>query len=108
MQIGDDYDKLSFDMSYDNDVTNNLSIKTKAGIFKGKRNYNYGMDYSRNPLFPVYNGDGSYFKAFDKDYGNPVMMTEQRKNVADNVDAYASLKIDWDILSGLNFAVRGM
>ncbi|WP_289016193.1 TonB-dependent receptor [uncultured Culturomica sp.] len=107
MQIGDDYDKLSFDMSYDNDVTNNLSIKTKAGIFKGKRNYNYGMDYSRNPLFPVYNGDGSYFKAFDKDYGNPVMMTEQRKNVADNVDAYASLKIDWDILSGLNFAVQG-
>lgn len=111
MQVGDDYNKLSFDVSYNNHVTNTVTVSTQAGFFKDNRNYNYGMDYTRNPLSPVFNGDGSYYKAYGQDYGNPVMMTNERKNISENMEAYATLKFDWNILKDLKLTstanVRG-
>ncbi|CAL1519037.1 SusC/RagA family TonB-linked outer membrane protein [Chitinophaga sp. MM2321] len=107
MQIGDDYNKISLDLSYDNKVAENLTIRSKAGLWKGKRLYNYGMNYSRNPLFPVYNGDGTYYKMNELDYGNPVTMTNERVNNAGNMDAYATLQMEWDIVKDLQFIVRG-
>ncbi|WEK36035.1 MAG: TonB-dependent receptor [Candidatus Pseudobacter hemicellulosilyticus] len=107
MQIGDDYTRISLDLSYDHKVSDNLLVRTKAGLWKGKRNTNYGMNYARNPLFPVYNGDGSYFKAYDQDYGNPLAMTNERVNNAGNMDAYATVQMDWDIVKGLQLILRG-
>ncbi len=107
MQIGDDYDKISFDISYSNLVTEDLKVWTKAGFIKGDRNYNYGMDYGRNPLFPVYNGDGTYYKAYSQDYGNPVMMTNERTNVMENMEGYATLKMDWTVFEGLKLSSTG-
>jgi TonB-linked SusC/RagA family outer membrane protein len=107
MQKKDDYDKITFDVSYSNQLTKSLMVSTKAGFVKGNSNYNYGMDYNRNPLWPVYNGDGSYFKANSLDYGNPVMMTRERKNVAENMEGYAILKFDWNIIKGLKLAASG-
>lgn len=107
MQINDDYSKLSLDLSYDHNIYKNLVLRSRTGFFRGNRNVNYGMDYSRNPLFPVYNGDGSYFKSWQKDYGNPVAMTNERKNKSNNLDGYAQLQIDWDIIPDLKFIARG-
>lgn len=107
MQINDDYNKLSLDLSYDHTIYKNLVVNSRAGFYRGNRNINYGMDYSRNPLFPVYNGDGSYYKLHSQDYGNPVAMTNERTNRSNNLDGYAQLQLDWNILSDLKLIVRG-
>ncbi|WP_169303380.1 SusC/RagA family TonB-linked outer membrane protein [Pedobacter cryophilus] len=107
MQIDDDYNKLSLDLSYDHNVAKTLVIRSRTGFYRGKRNVNYGMDYTRNPLFPVLNGDGSYYKMFDTDYGNPLALTNERTNKGENLDGYAQLQADWDILPDLKFVLRG-
>ncbi len=107
IQNEDDYDKLSLDLSYENKLTNYLTVKAKSGFFKGNRNLNYGMDYSRNPLYPVYNGDGSYYKMNSKDYGNPLAMTNERTKTASNMDGYATLEFDIDIAKPLQLVLRG-
>jgi TonB-linked SusC/RagA family outer membrane protein len=107
MQVGDDYDKIALDLSYDHRVSEKLGIKTMAGLWKANRNFNYGMNYSRNPLFPVYNGDGSYYKMNQQDYGNVVAMTNERVSNASNMDGYATLEMDWNVLKGLQLVLRG-
>lgn len=107
MQHNDDYEKISLDLSYDNKVGKNVNLKTKSGFVRGFRNYNNGTSYGRNPLWPVYNGDGSYFKTYSKDYGNVVMINNEVKRESDNMSGYAMAKLDWTIIPGLVFAVSG-
>ena len=107
MQYKDDFEKYTVDMSYDHQVARNISLKTKAGFVRGFRTYNNGTSYGRNPLWPVYNGDGSYFKSQPKDYGNPVMVNNEIKNESDNMSGYALVKADWTIIPGLIMSVSG-
>src|SRR3546814_8535174 len=106
MQLDDDYNKTSLDLSYEHKIAHGLTVLTKSGIWRGRRNINYGMDYNRNPLYPVYNGDGSYYKLNPQDYGNPVAMTNERINKAGNIDGYATLQFNWDIAAKLQLVVR--
>lgn len=107
MQYKDDFEKYTVDMSYDHQVARNINLKTKAGFVRGFRTYNNGTSYGRNPLWPVYNGDGSYFKSQPKDYGNPVMVNNEIKNESDNMSGYALVKADWTIIPGLIMSVSG-
>ena len=79
----------------------------QLGFVRGFRTYNNGTSYGRNPLWPVYNGDGSYFKSQPKDYGNPVMVNNEIKNESDNMSGYALVKADWTIIPGLIMSVSG-
>lgn len=107
MQHNDDYEKYTVDMSYDNQVARNVKLKTKAGFVRGFRTYNNGTSYGCNPLWPVYNGDGSYFKSQPKDYSNPVMINNEVKKESDDMSGYALVKADWSILPGLTLSVSG-
>lgn len=107
MQINDDYSKFTLTLSYENRLSDRLVVKTKSGFFSGERTTNYGLDYTRNPLFPVYNGDGSYFKMNPQDYGNPVALTNERVSNSPNTDGYATLQFDVDLTKNLQLVVRG-
>ena len=107
MQHKDDFEKYTVDMSYDHMVARSINLKTKAGFVRGFRTYNNGTSYGRNPLWPVYNGDGSYFKSQAKDYGNPVMINNEIKNESDTLSGYALVKADWTIIPGLSMSVSG-
>lgn len=107
MQYNDDYEKYTVDMSYDNKVARTVTLKTKAGFVRGFRNYNNGTSYGCNPLWPVYNGDGSYFKSQPKDYSNPVMINNEVKRESDDMSGYALIKADWSILPELTLSVSG-
>lgn len=107
MQLKDDYEKISFDLSYENKIANYLKISTKSGFFRGKRETNYGLDYGRNPLYPVYNADGTYYKMNPQDYGNPVALTNERTNKSTNIDGYASLQFDLNVADPLDVILRG-
>ncbi|WP_052306292.1 TonB-dependent receptor [Anaerophaga thermohalophila] len=107
MRIGDDYDKITIDLNYTTQVTDFLSIKTRAGFFKDDRNNVAPGGYQRNPLFPVYRGDGTPFKLHPTDYGNPVAIRENVTNETESVSGYATMQIDVDFTSSLNMILRG-
>src|SRR5699024_7312442 len=102
-----DYNKISLDLSYEHEINQLLAVRTKSGFFTAGRNLNYGMDYGRNPLYPVFNGDGTYYKMHAQDYGNPLALTNERINKVSDVDGYATLQFDWDITKSLQFVLRG-
>jgi len=107
LQHNDDYSKFTADLSYSNKVNEVVTVSTKAGLVRGYRTNNCGTSYAYNPLWPVYNDDGTYFKAHLKDYSNPVMINNEIKNESDDVSGYASLKLDWKIIPDLVFSVSG-
>lgn len=107
MQYNDDYDKISADLSYENRISRKLTFSSKAGFVRGKRNHNMGTSYARNPLWPVYNGDGTYFKANSIDYGNPVMINNEVTNNSESLNGYLNARVDWKIIDGLTFTATG-
>jgi len=107
MQRKDDYKKVTLDLSYQHELSEYLTIISKAGFIDGDRNRNYGMNYQRNPLFPVFNGDGTYFKANALDYGNALAMTNERKDVSPNTDGYATLQFNVKLANPLELVLRG-
>lgn len=107
MQHKDNYEKYTVDMTYDHKVSRTVSLKSKAGFVRGFRTYNVGTSYGINPLWPVYNGDGSYFKSHDKDFSNPVMINNEVKKESNDLSGYAMLKLDWNIIPDLIFSVSG-
>lgn len=104
MQIKDDYDKLTIDLSYKNKINSFFDFQVKTGFFTDKRNINDGMSYERNPLWPVYNGDGTYYRENNVDYYNPVMMTNERKNIYNGISGYLNTQINWKILPELSLS----
>lgn len=106
MQVKDDYDKLSGDLDVIQQVTDKLSVHSRLGFLKGKRNINYGLSYRRNPLFPVYNPDGTYYRINNRDFGNVVALTNERVNKNETDTFYGQLSLDWQIFDYLDFTAR--
>ena len=97
MQVKDDYNKFSADVVVEHQLLDNLKVQTKFGMVSGNRNRNGGLNYGRNPIFPVYTGDGSYFKSYSKDYGNVVALLNERTSYNKTKEQFAQLKFDWEI-----------
>lgn len=107
MTKNDDYDKISGDLSYQNNIKKKLSFSSKAGFTFGKRTSSNGASCGYNPLWPVYNGDGSYFRTKSNDYSNPVMVLNEITNDSQSIYGYLSAKLDWTIIDGLVLSVSG-
>ncbi len=103
-QHRDDYNKYSFDLSYSTQVHKNVRFITKSGVVRSVRTRNSGTSYARNPLWPIYNGDGSYFRANVNDFSNPVMMNNELKNESDGLFGYITARLEWNILPELVLA----
>lgn len=100
--INDDYDKAIVRLNIKHQFSKKLNITAFNNISKDKRNNNGGLAYWRNPLWPVYNDDGSYFMAGNNDYDHPIARTDQVKNVFNGVDFISSGILEWQIIDGLN------
>ncbi len=100
--VEDDYKKGIVNLGINHKVYDNFTIRTSNIFSKGYRNYNGGLSYYRNPLWPVYKDDGSYFLAGANDYSHPVAITEHVTNETNSTDFISSLQLDWQILSYLN------
>ncbi|MFZ5941230.1 MAG: SusC/RagA family TonB-linked outer membrane protein [Bacteroidota bacterium] len=92
--IQDDYNKQIVNLSVNQKVTDFLTIATSNILTKGFRNYNGGLAYYRNPLWPVYNDDGTYFLAGANDYSNPMALTDLRLNETSSIDILSSWQAD--------------
>ena len=100
--IHDDYRKGIVNLAIDHKVFNNFTIKTSNNFSKGFRNNNGGLAYYRNPLWPVYNPDGTYFLAGDRDFSHPVAITDHQTNKTNTMDYISSLQLDYQALDFLN------
>jgi TonB-dependent starch-binding outer membrane protein SusC len=100
--IKDDFQKGIIKLGVDHKVFNNFTIRTSNLFAKSYRNYNNGLAYYRNPLWPVYNADGSYFLAGSTDYTHPIALSDRQKNNNTGYDYISSWMLDCQITKELN------
>ncbi|MFI3262101.1 MAG: TonB-dependent receptor [Rikenellaceae bacterium] len=101
--IGDDYNKLSVNLDLNYKLYENFSIKTSTVVSTNNHVNPYSGGIDRNILYPVYNEDGTYFKANTSDYSNPIALRENRTNTTKGMDLISSVLADWEIIDNLSW-----
>ncbi|MGN6419225.1 MAG: SusC/RagA family TonB-linked outer membrane protein [Pseudobacter sp.] len=84
-------------------ISDKISISSINNFSKDQRINNSNLAYWRNPLWPVFNNDGSYFLNGNMDYDHPVAWTDRRKNETNATDFINSFIGDYQITKELNF-----
>lgn len=100
--IEDDYQKGIVKLGVNHKIFNNLTLHTSNNFSKGFRNNNGGLAYYRNPLWPIYNDDGTYFLAGQTDYTHPLALTNHQINETNSMDYITSWMLDYQIIDALN------
>lgn len=104
--VNDNYRKWIIRLAVDHEIFKNFTIRTNNSFSKNSRDYNGGLAYYRNPLWPVYNEDGSYFLAGKNDYTHPVAITDNVKNKNRGLDYIASWLADYQLTEWLNLKAQ--
>lgn len=102
MYVNDSYTKYGGNFSVEHKVYDNFSMKASANITSNKRIANNGLAYWRNPIFPVYNEDGTYFQYSPNDYSNPVALRDLQKKTSSGLGLISFVSADWQALPCLN------
>ncbi len=103
--VNDWYRKFGGKFSVDHKLFENFTLKASANVNYGRRNYNPGRSYSRNPIFPVYDEEGNYWLYSASDYYHPVALKELSKNTTEAMSVIANAGVDWKLFDG--FTVTG-
>ena len=98
--VDDYYQKFGGRFSVDQRIFKNFVLTTGANIMYSKRNYNPGRSFNRNPIFPVYNEDGSYWLYSASDYYHPIALKELSKNTTEGLSVVANAGIEWNLFDG--------
>lgn len=98
MYIKDNYDKFGGRFGVEHKVYDNFIVKANANISHSRRHNNGYLSYNRNPIFPIYNDDGSYWTYSTTDYYHPLAITDLQKNTSEGTDIIAFAAFDWDII----------
>ena len=98
--VDDYYQKFGGKFSIDHKLFQNFTLKTGANITYGKRNYNPGRSFNRNPIFPVYDDEGNYWLYSASDYYHPIALKELSTNTTQGTSVIANAGIDWKIFKG--------
>ncbi|MBR3989382.1 MAG: SusC/RagA family TonB-linked outer membrane protein, partial [Bacteroidales bacterium] len=98
--VDDYYQKFGGKFSIDHKLFRNFTLKTGANITYGKRNYNPGRSFNRNPIFPVYDDEGNYWLYSASDYYHPIALKELSTNTTQGTSVIANAGIDWKIFKG--------
>ncbi len=100
--IKDNYKKYGFNFSVEHKLFENFNARLSSNIVRNQRQNNGGLSYGRNPIFPVYNEDGSYFQYSVNDYYHPLAITNLQKNESKGLDVVSFGLLDWQITKALN------
>ncbi len=106
--IGNDYENYTFRVKLDQIVKKNLKVGTNIAmsyVNRDKTQSNSGI--GRNPIFPIYDEDGGYYKIGATDFYNPVMLANEITDISDEYDINALVFIDWEIIDGLHWKTQG-
>lgn len=97
----DSYEKVNANMGIKYKVFKNFILSTSNILSISKRHINNTLEYGRNPLWPVYDQNGDYYRASETDYGHPLIATENIKNENQGRDFLSSYAAEWEIVAGL-------
>lgn len=106
MYIKDNYKKGGYNLSVDHNIFDNFKVRFSNILTAGSRNHNGGLSYWRNPIYPVYNEDGTYYMTNAQDYGHPIALTENRLNKTKMLDVISSLALEWQIVPELKLTTQ--
>lgn len=106
MYIKDDYKKGGYNLSIDHNIYDNFKVRFSNILTAGWRNNNGGLSYNRNPIFPVYNEDGSYYLANAQDYWHPLALTEKKSDKSKTLDVISSVALEWQIIPELRLTTQ--
>jgi len=98
MYIDDDYSKGGYNLNVSHKVYDNFTVRVSNILYLGNRNSNGGLSYWRNPIYPVYNEDGTYYQTTAEDYDHPIAIRENRTNKTKMLDVISSGALEWQIL----------
>ena len=98
--VDDYYQKFGGKFSVEHKLFKNFTLKTGANITYGKRNYNPGRSFNRNPIFPVYDDEGNYGRYSASDDYHPIALKELSTNTPTGMSVVANAGIDWKLFDG--------
>lgn len=71
--------KGGYNLNVSHKIYKNFTIRASNILYLGNRNNNGGMAYWRNPIYPVYNEDGTYYQTTAQDYSHPIAIREHKR-----------------------------
>ncbi len=98
MYKDDNYTKGGYNLNVDHNIFDNFKIRASNILYLGNRDNNGWTAYWRNPIYPVYNEDGSYWQANNTDYDHPIALRELKENKTKMLDVISSAALEWQIL----------
>lgn len=104
--IEDDYEKLGFNFNVDHKLFDNVRVRLGNILSTGTRSSNGGLAYWRNPIYPAYETNGSYYLIGPNDYGHPLAITENQDNINKTIDVLAFGEAEWRITTPLLLTSR--
>ncbi|MDD3034633.1 MAG: TonB-dependent receptor [Bacteroidales bacterium] len=102
--IKDDYKKGNVNFSLQHKINNSITIKFSEILSKDYR-YNNSL-WLRNPIFPAFNEDGSYYMLNSVDYSHPIAVSDNSYNYSNGFDSITMLGVESDITDWLKFTAQ--
>lgn len=108
--IGSGYKRFSTRVNLDIKGTDRLKYGTNVQVTNEKINRIYGDNniysplanaYASEPIYPVYNADGSYFD--NMSYSNPVAMGKEPQHLARTFRTMGNAYLDYELIKNLSF-----
>lgn len=99
--IEDDYQKGIVDLSVDHEFSDFFNVSTSNRFSRNLRDRNQGLAYWRNPLWPVYDEDGTYFKTSERDFSHPIALTDHVLNKTNGLDYMGSYQFNFHLHDNL-------
>ena len=97
----DSYRKFNSNVDLTYKLFPNIQLSLFSVLSAGHRNICNELQYGRNPLWPVYDENGNYFRAGPQDFGNPLIAISDIKNTYDERDFVNSFAAEWEIVKNL-------
>lgn len=101
MYIKDDYSKGGYNLNVSHKLYDNLKLTVSNILYRGNRDNNGWLSYWRNPIYPVYNEDGTYYQTTATDYDHPLAIRENKKDKTKMLDIISFGSIEWKIFPKL-------
>lgn len=97
----DSYDKLNINLGFTYKPWKNFTLSSYGVFSYSKRNIMNGLEYGRNPLWPVYDKDGNPYRTGATDFSHPLIRLEDYHNKNKGYDFAESIAGDWQIIPDL-------
>ncbi len=102
----DDYSKLNANLGYNYKLLDNLTVSTYSVFSVTDRDVCNGLEYGRNPLWPVYDENGNPWLAGPTDFSHPLIRMRDISNDTKGRDILNSASVEWKALDGLVFKTQ--